>query len=88
VRTSRSVLRTAGGESPQPTLPHFCTRSRKWGSFIIGRKTIKKRMRARLLAIKMELRKTMHDRIAKIGAWMKRTLQGHLNYFAVSGNHV
>lgn len=23
---------------------HFCTRSRKWGSFVIGRKTIKKRM--------------------------------------------
>ncbi len=26
---------------------HFCTQSRKWGSFVIGRKTIKKRMRAR-----------------------------------------
>src|SRR5262249_54687199 len=24
---------------------HFCTRSHKWGSFVIGRKTIKKRMR-------------------------------------------
>ena len=36
---------------------HFCTRSRKWGSFVIGRKTIKKRMRAKLQAIKMELRK-------------------------------
>jgi Reverse transcriptase (RNA-dependent DNA polymerase) len=36
---------------------HFCTRSRKWGSFVIGRKTIKKRMRAKLLAIKMELRR-------------------------------
>jgi RNA-directed DNA polymerase len=66
---------------------HFCTRSRKRGLFIVGRKTIKKRMRARLLAIKRELRKTMHDPIAKTGAWMKRMLQGHLNYFAVSGNH-
>jgi RNA-directed DNA polymerase len=36
---------------------HFSTRSRKWGSFVIGRKTIKKRMRAKLLAIKMELRR-------------------------------
>jgi RNA-directed DNA polymerase len=43
---------------------HFCTRSRKWGSFVIGRKTIKKRMRAKLLAIKIELRRTMHDPIA------------------------
>jgi hypothetical protein len=66
---------------------HFCTRSRKWGSFVIGRKTIKKRMRARLLAIKTELRKIMHDPIAKTGGWIKRMLQGHLNYFAVSGNH-
>ena len=40
---------------------HFCTRSRKWGYFVIGRKTIKKRMRAKLLAIKIELRRTMYD---------------------------
>src|ERR1019366_2411791 len=66
---------------------HFCTRSRKWGSFVIGRKTIKKRMRAKLLAIKIELRRLMHDPIAKTGAWVKQMLKGHLNYFAVSGNH-
>ena len=65
---------------------HFCTRSRKWGTFVIGRKTIKKRMRAKLQAIKMELRKRMHDPIVKTGAWVKQMLQGHLNYFAVSGN--
>jgi RNA-directed DNA polymerase len=29
----------------------------------------------------------MHDPIATTGAWVKRMLQGHLNYFAVSGNH-
>jgi hypothetical protein len=40
---------------------HFCTRSRKWGSFVIGRKTIKKRMLKQLQAVKMELRKRMHD---------------------------
>src|ERR1700720_3234322 len=66
---------------------HFCTRSRKWGSFVIGRKTIKKRMRAKLLAIKIELRRKMPDPIAKTGAWVKQMLKGHLNYFAVSGNH-
>jgi RNA-directed DNA polymerase len=65
---------------------HFCTRSRKWGSFVIGRKTIKKRLRAKLKAIKVELRKSMHNPIARTGAWVKQMLQGHLNYFAVSGN--
>ena len=65
---------------------HFCTRSRTGGSFVIGRKTIKKRMRAKLKAIKVELRKSMHNPIAKTGAWVKQMLQGHLNYFAVAGN--
>ena len=49
---------------------HFCTRSRKWGSFVIGRKTIKKRMLKQLQAVKMELRRRMHDPIAKTGAWL------------------
>jgi RNA-directed DNA polymerase len=66
---------------------HFCTRSYKWGSFVIGRKTIKKRMRAKLKVIKTELRKRMHDSVAQTGAWVKQMLQGHLNYYAVSGNH-
>jgi hypothetical protein len=44
-------------------------------------------MRAKMQAIKMELRKKMHDPIAKTGVWMKQMLKGHLNYFAVSGNH-
>jgi hypothetical protein len=44
-------------------------------------------MRAKLKAIKMELRKRMHDPIATTGSWVKQVLQGHLNYYAVSGNH-
>jgi group II intron reverse transcriptase/maturase len=52
--------REARGEGKPETFDylgftHFCTRSRKWGSFVIGRKTIKKRMRAKLKAIKVEL---------------------------------
>jgi RNA-directed DNA polymerase len=84
----------ASQEPRQPTpetfdflgFTHFCTRSRKWGTFVIGCKTIKKRLRAKLQAVKTELRKRMHDPIVKTGAWVKQMLQGHLNYFAVSGN--
>jgi len=65
---------------------HFCTKSRTYGSFVIGRKTIKKRMRASLRAIKMALRQRMHDPIKETGAWVERVLKGHLNYFAVPGN--
>jgi hypothetical protein len=32
------------------------------------------------------LSRSMHNPIAKTGAWVKQMLQGHLNYFAVSGN--
>jgi group II intron reverse transcriptase/maturase len=53
---------------------HFCTRSRRWGSFVIGRKTIKKRMVRQLQAAKMELRKRMHDSIARTGAWVIQML--------------
>jgi hypothetical protein len=35
----------------------------------------------------VELRKRMHDPIAKTGEWMKQLLQRHLNYYAVSGSH-
>jgi RNA-directed DNA polymerase len=65
---------------------HFCTRSRKWGSFVIGRKTIKKRLRRTLEAVSVELRKRLHDPIVKTGTWVWQMLNGHLNYFAVSGN--
>src|SRR5499433_4146119 len=54
---------------------HFCTRSRKWGSFVIGRKTIKKRMLRQLQAVKLELRKRMHDPIAETGAWLTQMLK-------------
>ena len=65
---------------------HYCTRSRKGSSFVIGRKTIKKRMLRSLEAIKVELRKRMHDPIVKTGTWIWQMLNGHLNYFAVPGN--
>ena len=65
---------------------HYCTKARKGGWFVIGRKTVKKRMRAQLRAIKDELRKRMHAPVAEVGAWLNRVLTGHLNYYAVPGN--
>lgn len=65
---------------------HFCTTSRTRGWFVIGRKTIRKRMRAQLQFIKQELRRRLHDSVYETGMWLRRVLQGYLNYFAVSGN--
>jgi hypothetical protein len=54
--------------------------------FVIGRKTVKKRMVRTLQAVKVELRKRMHEPIAKTGAWLRQMLQGYLNYHAIPGN--
>ncbi len=66
---------------------HFCTEGFKSGRFMVGRKTIKKRMRSQLLEIKRQLRKRLHDPISKTGAWLQRVLRGHLNYYAIPGNN-
>lgn len=65
---------------------HYCTKSRSKGHFIVGRKTIKKRMRSQLAEIKLQLRKRLHDPVGQTGTWLRRVLQGHLNYYAVPGN--
>jgi RNA-directed DNA polymerase len=56
------------------------------GSFALKRKTIGKRMRAKLLEIKQQLRRRMHDPIAQTGAWLRSVVQGYFNYHAVPGN--
>jgi RNA-directed DNA polymerase len=56
------------------------------GRFMVRRKTIRKRMRAKLQEIKQQLRKRMHDPVRQTGQWLKSVVQGHLNYYAVPGN--
>jgi RNA-directed DNA polymerase len=56
------------------------------GSYALKRKTIGKRMRARLLEIKQQLRRRMHDPMAQTGAWLRSVVQGYFNYHAVPRN--
>jgi len=48
--------------------------------------TAKKRMVAKLKAIKAELRCRMHDRMAEVGAWLRKVVLGYYQYHAVPGN--
>jgi group II intron reverse transcriptase/maturase len=66
---------------------HFCSQGKRSGSFVVGRKTNKKRMRATLQLIKLELRRRLHDTIALTGKWLSKVLTGHMNYFSVPGNY-
>jgi len=64
---------------------HICGKDRK-GKFTLKRKTIAKRMRAKLQEIKQELRTRMHDPIEQTGKWLQSVIQGYFNYHAVPGN--
>src|SRR5256886_17348116 len=56
------------------------------GKFLIKRKTRGDRMRAKLQAIKQELRRRMHQPIAAQGRWLKQVVTGYFNYHAVPTN--
>src|ERR1700674_4097645 len=47
---------------------HYCGTNSK-GHFVVWRRTVIKRMRAKLHAIKQELRRRMHEPVAQVGAW-------------------
>jgi len=65
---------------------HMCGRTRTAGRFTVKRKTIGKRMRAKLQEIRQKLRQRMHDAIPKTGKWLRSVVQGYFNYHAVPGN--
>ena len=69
----------------RPTHPHISGKTRK-GFFTVKRKTIGKRMRAKLRQIKVQLRARMHAPVAQTGEWLKSVVQGYFNYHAVPGN--
>ena len=56
------------------------------GDFAVKRKTIGKRMRAKLLELKQQLGNRLHDPIALSGKWLQSVVQGSFNYHAVPGN--
>jgi hypothetical protein len=56
------------------------------GNFVVKRKTIGKRMRAKLEEIKQQLLNRTHDPIEQTGKWLQSVVQGYFNYHAVPGN--
>jgi hypothetical protein len=67
---------------------HICGQARKNGKFLVLRKTIHKRLLAKLKEVKNELRKRMHQPLAEVGRWLRSMVQGYFNYHAVPGNIV
>jgi len=63
----------------------ICGKSRR-GKFLVKRKTRQDRMRAKLQAIKQELRQRMHQPIPVQGKWLGQVVKGYFNFHAVPTN--
>ena len=63
----------------------ICGKSRQ-GIFQLKRKTRRDRMRAKLRAIKQEMRRRMHQPIPLQGKWLQQIVSGYFNYHAVPTN--
>jgi RNA-directed DNA polymerase len=65
---------------------HYCGQRHKTKTFTVWRITAKKRMVAKLKAIKAELQRRMHDRTSQVGEWLRKVVTGYYQYHAVPGN--
>jgi RNA-directed DNA polymerase len=78
------------GDSKPPTFEflgftHICATSRS-GRFKLKRITSKKKMRAKLKAVKAEMSRRRHLPIPIQGRWLASVLAGHYRYYAVPDN--
>ena len=64
----------------------FISGKSRRGKFQIKRKSRPDRLRAKLQAIKQELRRRMHQPIPGQGKWLKQVVTGYFNYHAVPTN--
>jgi RNA-directed DNA polymerase len=63
---------------------HFCGTEVPERAFHVWRK---KRLRAMLLAVKLELLRRRHLPIPQQGAWLRSAIQGYYQYHAIPGNN-
>lgn len=66
---------------------HICGKSRK-GGFLLVRRTMRKRMQAKLKQIRVELSKRMHQPVPEQGRWLASVVRGFFAYHAVPTNSV
>jgi len=65
---------------------HICGKSHTTGYFQMYRKTIGKRMTAKLKEIRQQLRGRMDEKTKDVGKWLKQVVQGYYQYHAVPYN--
>ena len=64
---------------------HICGKTRK-GAFTVLRQTAAQRMRRKLQALKLEMKRRLHETVPVQGAWLRRVVLGHYQYYGVPCN--
>lgn len=64
---------------------HICGKTRA-GKFAVLRQTNRKRVHAKLQAVKQELRRRMHHPVEEVGKWLRAVVGGHIRYYGVPTN--
>ena len=65
---------------------HCCGRKRQSGGFHVRRKTVSKRLRAKLRGVKEALLRRRHEPLSQQIAWLQGVVRGYFNYHAIPGN--
>ena len=64
---------------------HICGKTKN-GKFTVLRHSIGKRIRAKLMKLKIELRRRLHHPLPVVAKWLRVVLLGHYRYYGVPGN--
>ena len=54
--------------------------------FTVLRQTMRKRLQAKLNAVKAEIQRRMHAPIPEVGRWLRAVVSGHFRYYGVPMN--
>jgi group II intron reverse transcriptase/maturase len=65
---------------------HICGKNHKTGYFMVLRKTIGKRMAAKLKEIGQKLRQGLHEKTKHTTEWLKSVVRGYFQYHAIPRN--
>ena len=65
---------------------HICGANHQTGNFTVHRKTMSKRLAAKLKEIRVKLRQRMHARTPGTAKWLQQVVRGYFQYHAIPGN--
>jgi RNA-directed DNA polymerase len=64
---------------------HICGKTQN-GKYTVLRHSVNKRIRAKLMEIKTELKRRLHHPVPAVGKWLRVVLLGHYRYYGIPGN--